>query len=205
MSHTTYPRTIDNGAGESLTFLRRVPGVRGERLEAENVVSPGAGPPMHAHLLQEEVFTVREGRMGYQRLGEPSQFAEVGESVTFAPGQPHRFWNAGEGPLRAWGYVEPADNTEFFLGAVFALAREGRGRPNMLDVAFLLRRYRNEFVMHEIPAPVQRIVFPLLVAIGHLIGRYRKYADAPAPIRRTPADNASRPDAAASYSAGRAR
>jgi quercetin dioxygenase-like cupin family protein len=184
MTERSYPRTIYNGAGESLTFLARVPGVRGERLEAENVVSPGAGPPMHAHLRQEEVITVRQGRIGYQRLGEPEQFAGPGETITFKRGEPHRFWNAGDAELRAWGYVEPADNAEFFLSELFALARAGRGRPNILDVAFLLRRYRGEFAMHEIPASVQRFVFPLLVAVGHVLGRYGKYADAPAPIRR---------------------
>jgi quercetin dioxygenase-like cupin family protein len=180
----SYPRTIESGTGERLTFLARVPGVRGERLEAENVVSPGAGPPMHAHLLQEEVLTVRAGRMGYQRLDGPEQFAEPGATVAFAPGDAHRFWNAGEGELRAWGWVEPADNTEFFLGEIYALTRAGNGRPNIMDVAYLLRRYRSEFTMYAIPAPVQRFVFPLLVAVGHLVGRYRKYADAPEPIRR---------------------
>ena len=181
-AHGPYPRTIENGSGERLTFLARVPGVRGERIEAENVVSPGAGPPMHAHLLQEEVFTVREGRMGYQRLGGPEQFAGPGETVAFKPGEGHRFWNAGDGELRAWGWVEPAHNTEFFLGALFAMARDGNGRPNMLDAAFLLRRYRSEFVMYGIPAPVQRFAFPLLVLLGHLLGRYHKYADAPEPV-----------------------
>ena len=195
MSQHSYPRTIDNGAGERLTFLRLVPGVRGERLEAENIVSPGNGPPMHAHLLQEEVLTVRAGRMGYQRPGEPAQFAETGATVAFAPGEPHRFWNAGDGELRAWGYVEPADTAEFFLGELFALVREGRGKPNILDVAFLLRRYRGEFAMYEIPAPIQRFVFPLLVAVGHLLGRYRKYANAPAPIRRARRREEPRTDA----------
>ena len=38
MKTYTYPHTIDNGAGgERLTFLRRVPGARGERLEVEVV------------------------------------------------------------------------------------------------------------------------------------------------------------------------
>ena len=41
MRRYTYPHTIDNGAGERLTFLRRVPGVAGDRLEVENVVAPG--------------------------------------------------------------------------------------------------------------------------------------------------------------------
>jgi len=81
----SYPYTIDNGAGERLTFTRRVAGASGDRLEGENVVAPGAGPPMHVHHHQTEGFTVREGRIGYQRLGEPEQFAGPGETVVFAP------------------------------------------------------------------------------------------------------------------------
>jgi len=67
MHRYTYPHTIDNGAGERLTFLRRVPGPTGERVEGENVASPGAGPPMHVHHHQDEVFHVQRGRIGYQR------------------------------------------------------------------------------------------------------------------------------------------
>ncbi|CAN5291148.1 hypothetical protein BH23GEM2_BH23GEM2_15910 [soil metagenome] len=51
---TAYPYTIDNGAGEKLTFVRLIPNTSGGRLEGENLVSPGAGPPMHVHFLQEE-------------------------------------------------------------------------------------------------------------------------------------------------------
>ena len=93
-----YPHTIDNGGGELLTFL----GVRTdsdgrELLEVENQVQPGSGPPMHVHHLQEESLTVQEGRMGYCLSGGPDRFAGPGETVTFAPGQMHRFWNAGDG------------------------------------------------------------------------------------------------------------
>jgi hypothetical protein len=49
-----YPRTIDNGAGEQLTFLGVRRDGRGEYGEARNIVSPGAGPPMHVHHLQDE-------------------------------------------------------------------------------------------------------------------------------------------------------
>ena len=41
-----YPHTIEHGAGESLTFVRRARDERGELLESENVVEPGPGPPM---------------------------------------------------------------------------------------------------------------------------------------------------------------
>ena len=185
MGRYAYPHTIDNGAGERITFVRRVAGAGGDRVEGENVVRPGAGPPMHVHHLQAEVFTVREGRIGYQRPGGPEQFAGPGETVAFAPGEAHRFWNAGEGDLRCTGYVEPADNVEYLLTELFASARRrGGGRPDLFDAAFLVRRYRSEYALMMIPAAVQRVVFPVLVAVGTLLGKYRKYRDAPEPVRR---------------------
>ena len=63
MTRSTYPHTIENGSGESITFLRKVPGRTGDRLEVENVVKPGAGPPMHVHHHQEEALTVKQGRI----------------------------------------------------------------------------------------------------------------------------------------------
>ncbi len=185
MSRYTYPHTIENGAGERLAFVRKVPGPRGERLEGENLVKPGAGPPMHVHHLQEEGFTVVQGRIGYQKLGGPEQFAGPGESVTFKAGEPHRFWNAGQDDLRCTAYIEPADNAEYFLTQLFESTRANGGtRPDPFVAAFLIRRYRSEFAMLEIPAFVQRFVFPLQVTVGRLLGKYRRFADAPEPVRR---------------------
>jgi quercetin dioxygenase-like cupin family protein len=185
MNRYSYPHTIENGAGERLTFLRRVPGSAGDRLEVENVVSPGAGPPMHIHYYQEEVLTVQQGRIGYQRPGEPAQFAGPGETVAFKPGEAHRFWNAGEGDLRCTGHIEPADNVEYFLTEIYASTkRRGGVGADPFEAAFLVRRYRSEFALVEVPAAVQRFVFPLQVAVGTLLGRYRRYAGAPEPVRR---------------------
>jgi uncharacterized cupin superfamily protein len=185
MPSFTYPHTIDNGAVERLTFLRRVPGVRGDRIEGTNAVAPGAGPMMHVHHYQDEGFTVVQGRIGYQRLGEAPQFAGPGESVTFKAGEAHRFWNAGEDELRCRAWIEPADNIEYFLGEIFAsMKTTGTGRPHPLDAAYLARRYASEFGMLGIPSLVQKLAFPLLVALGTLTGRYAKYAGAPEPVRR---------------------
>jgi mannose-6-phosphate isomerase-like protein (cupin superfamily) len=185
MSTYTYPHTIENGAGERLTFMRRVQGSPGDRLEVENLVKPGSGPPMHVHHHQEEALTIQRGRVGYERLGEPPQFAESGETVVFKPGEAHRFWNAGEEDLRCTGYIQPADNLEYFLTALYESQRENGGsRPDPFEAAFLARRFRSEFGMAVIPAVVQRLVFPVLVIVGRLLGKYRKYADAPEPVRR---------------------
>lgn len=180
-----YPHTIDNGDGERLTFIRRVQDSAGDRLEVENVVKPGSGPPMHVHHYQEEALTVEQGKIGYERPGEPPQFAERGETVVFAPGEVHRFWNAGEEDLRCTGYIQPADNVEYFLTAIYESQRENGGsRPGPFEAAFLSRRFRSEFGMAEIPALVQRLLFPVVVAVGGLLGKYKRYADAPEPVRR---------------------
>jgi uncharacterized cupin superfamily protein len=185
MGRYSYPHTIENGAGECLTFVRRVPGRAGVRLEVENFVQPGAGPPMHAHHYQEEAVTVQQGRIGYQRLGEAAQFAGPDETVVFKPGEAHKFWNAGEGELRCTGYIEPVDNIEYFLTEIYASTKRAGGtRPNAFDAAFLSRRYRSEFAMVEIPAVVQRFVFPVVVILGKLLGRYKKYQGAPEPVHR---------------------
>lgn len=180
-----YPHTIDNGAGEHLTFLGIRSDEQGEYLEVSNSVSPGSGPPMHVHHLQEERLTVERGTMGWQRLGEEQHLAGTGESVTFAPGEVHRFWNAGDDELVGTGFVRPPDNLEYFLTQIFASTRANGGRrPRLFDAAYLTSRYRSEFAMADIPRPVQRFVFPIVVAIGRLLGLHRRFAGAPEPVSR---------------------
>jgi|SRR5687767_8407378 len=180
-----YPHTIDNGAGERITFLRRIPGPNGDRLEGENFVTPGAGPPMHIHHYLEEVFNVQQGRLGYQRLGEEPRVAGPGETVVFRAGEGHKFWNAGDGDLHCTGHLHPADNVEYILTEAFASARRrGAAGPGLFDIAFLATRYRSEYAMVEVPLAIQRIVFPMVVVVGKLLGKYERYADAPAAVHR---------------------
>ena len=76
----TYPHTIENGAGEKLTFLGITHNEHGgDRLQGEIRAQPGSGPPMHIHHLQEEVLIVQSGKLGYQLLGEASCFGTEGE------------------------------------------------------------------------------------------------------------------------------
>jgi mannose-6-phosphate isomerase-like protein (cupin superfamily) len=175
--------TITNGGGERLTFLGVQEDERGPYLHVRNVVQPGDGPPMHVHHRQDEGLTVQRGRVGYQRAGEPPQFAGPGESVTFRRGEVHRFWAEGDEPLECEGWVGPPENFEFFLTRLFAsIERSGGRRPGLYDAAFLLTRYRAEFGMTEIPRPVQRVLFPVVLAVGRLLGWHRRYADAPEPV-----------------------
>jgi len=181
-----YPHTIENGSGERLTFVGVRTDERGRYLEIRNEVSPGSGPPMHVHHLQEEGLTVESGTMGWQREGEEEQIARAGESIVFAPGEVHRFWNAGDDDLVGTGYVRPPDNLEYFLSQIYASMKAAGGdRPRTYDGAFLLTRYRSEFGMGGIPAPVQRFVFPVVVAVGRLFGLDKRFAGAPEPVSRS--------------------
>lgn len=178
-----FPKRIDNGAGEVLIFERIEQAADGPRLIVRNEVQPGAGPPMHVHHRQEESLTVVSGRMGYQIRGGAPHVLGPGETGTFAAGVAHRFWAEGGEVLRCSGHISPPDNVAYFLSEIYASTRRnGGGKPDDLEAAYLMHKYRSEFDMTEIPGFVKGVVFPVLRAIGHLTGRYEKYRDGPAPL-----------------------
>jgi Mannose-6-phosphate isomerase len=178
----TLPHTIENITGEKLTFLRIVIKDGVEYLETEAEVQPNAGPPMHVHHKQDESMTVLSGKIGYQELKGENKYAGPGETVLFKAGVPHKFWNAGNEPLRLSGYVSPAYNMVYFLSQIYRSMNENGGRPGIFDTAFLLRRYKTEFRMIEIPTFVQKLIFPVILFHGSLRGKKKKFIDAPDPL-----------------------
>jgi hypothetical protein len=44
-------------------------------------------------------------------------------------------------------------------------------------------RYSGEYDMPELPAFVKKVIFPLTVFMGKLLGKYRHFRDAPAPLK----------------------
>ena len=180
-----YPKTIESGTGEQLTFVRRYVKDGNEYLEAENLVQPGSGPPMHVHHLQDESLTVLEGVLAAQVLGEEPKYFYPGETAYFARGVAHKFWNAGNTPLRCTGFVTPVYNLEYFLTEIYRSTREGgKGRPATFDAAFLLDRYKSEFDMFDIPSFVKKVIFPVTILTGKLKGLHRKFKNAPQPVMK---------------------
>ncbi len=178
------PHTIENETGERITFLEIVKEPDGDKLLIENSVRPGAGPPFHTHFLQEESLTVVRGRIGYQENGGGPQFAGVGETVTWAPGVSHKFWNAGEGELHCKGYIKPANTFVFFLSSVYAAQdKSGSEKPEIFDASYLLTRYSSEYRMDEIPWFVRKVLMPVIYVLGRMMGKYKHFKDAPKPIK----------------------
>ncbi|HET9278382.1 MAG TPA: hypothetical protein VFN95_09340, partial [Flavitalea sp.] len=83
---------------------------------------------------------------------------------------------------RCSAYITPADNLVYFLSEIFKSSNENGGRPGMYDAAFLLNRYKSEFAMLDIPQFIQKAVFPAVLFFGNLIGKNKKFRDAPAPV-----------------------
>jgi quercetin dioxygenase-like cupin family protein len=181
----TYPHVIKNSTGETLTFTQVIQEADGDKVIGENSVMPGSGPPFHIHWLQDEGFTVVKGKIGYQLHGGPEQFATEGESVVFKRGEAHRFWNAGEEILQCSAWVKPAHNFVYFLSAIFAAQNKtGTNRPAMFDAAFLLRRYKSEFDMVDLPVFVKKVIMPVAYFFGKLLGKYKHFKDAPEPVKK---------------------
>ena len=179
-----YPRTFENGAGETLIFLGVENTPEGARINITGSARPGAGPPMHVHHLQDEIVQVEAGRVGYQVLGQEARFAGPGETVAWPAGTPHKWWNAGDTEARLTGWCIPPGNVEYYLSSLFvSMKQHGGKRPGFFDAAFLTTRYKSEFAMVDMPKPVETIVIPLLYGLGRVLGKYEKFKDAPEPVR----------------------
>lgn len=180
----TYPYTIENCIGEKLIFHKVQQEPDGEKVIVENFVTPGSGPVMHTHWLQDEELTVVKGRLGYQVSGPPEQFAHVGETVLFKRGTPHRFWNDGQEILHCKGWIKPANSVVFFLSALYAAQnKSGKSQPETFDGAYLLNRYSTEFDIPEIPKFVKKTIIPITHFVGKLLGKYKHFKNAPDPVK----------------------
>ena len=178
----TLPLTIKNGLGEELIFHRMEIEEGEEKLIIENYVAPGSPPIKHIYYMQDEFLVVLHGKMGYQVEGEEVKYAGIGETVLFKKGKPHKFWNAGNDELNCFGWIKPAYNVIFYLSTLYESVDED-GNPDQFDTAYLHYRYRKEFDDPEIPKIVKSFVLPAKYGIGKITGKYRKFRDAPAPLK----------------------
>jgi mannose-6-phosphate isomerase-like protein (cupin superfamily) len=180
MKEIKYPYTVDNGYGEQITFTRLVKDPEGDWLECESLTPPNSGVPMHVHHLQDEGLTVLEGTIGIEILGQPIQYHGVGATLLFKAGEPHRFWNTGTTPLRCAAYVKPAHSFEYFMGSIFeSTASNAKPAPKTFDAAWLSAHFRTEVDMLAVPTFVKKIIFPIVLFIGKLQGKDKKFKDAP--------------------------
>ncbi len=160
--------------GEVLRMHRRRDAEGRIVLFLDGTLPPKAdGPPLHVHFREVEEGIVKAGTLGAEVGGEKIVVA-TGDSVVLPAGVPHRWWNAGDDLLEFSGHVAPAVDLDRYLQGIFAVLNAStNGRPPLFYLAHVLWRHRNTQQLATPPAAVQAILFPIVLFIGRLLGKYR--------------------------------
>ena len=174
-------------AGSALTPLLLVNRHTGERLELMrfedsdgqwlqikgSLPSQSQGPPLHIHELEDEGGRVISGTLTALLNGRVLRVA-AGEEVSLPRGQPHRWWNDGHEELVFEGFAKPVVDLDRHLQAIFDVVNAGpSGRPPLFYLAHVTRRHRHTQRMLTMPRMLEAVLMPVVVLIGHLLGRYR--------------------------------
>ncbi|MEZ4866008.1 MAG: cupin domain-containing protein [Caldilineaceae bacterium] len=166
--------------GEKIIFRKTARDTNGELLQADLYMQPGAFVAAeHIHPLQEERFEVITGTLRGRVAGEELSTGP-GEKIVVPKGTPHVWWNAGNDELQVCVEVRPALKLESFFETFFGLAQAGKvnpktGLPNPFQLALIMRTYRNELVLAQLPRGMQTLLFGTLAPIGKLLGYQAEY------------------------------
>jgi len=167
--------TIHNPiTGERVTFLATSADTDGEAVVIETVVQPdGCVAAAHVHPAQSERFAVKSGKLGL-KAGREKRTLGPGQFVTVEPGTAHRFWNAGDEPVRFVCEIRPALQFESLLETMFALAADGKtnrkGMPNLLRLAVIANAHFDTVQLPFPPAWLQKAGLVLGAPVGRLLG-----------------------------------
>jgi quercetin dioxygenase-like cupin family protein len=175
--------TIQNPVtGERITFLATSKDTDGEAVVIETVVqSNGFVAAAHVHPSQTERFAVAEGTLGLKVDGKEMTL-EAGDVAIVEPGQAHKFWNAGDEPVKFVCEVRPALQFESLLETMFSLAADGKtnkkGMPNPLRLAVIAKRHFDTVQLPFPPAWMQAAGLALGAPLGKLVGYGETYEGA---------------------------
>jgi quercetin dioxygenase-like cupin family protein len=165
----------NEAAGFTIRFRKTAADTAGELLEMEALYAPHSTEPAeHLHPRQDERLRVLSGRVR-ARIGEDERHYDKGEELEIPAGTPHAMWNDGDREARTLWQIRPALTIERFFEDLARLCAQGRlddnGTPGPLTGAALMRVYRDEVEVTQLPRPLQRVLFPPLAAAARLLGR----------------------------------
>lgn len=180
-------QTIRNPAtGERLTWSTVAADTDGRLVMGEMILPPGGSVAAeHVHPNQEERYEILAGELRVQVDGRERR-AGPGDRVVVPVGRPHVWWNAGTEDARFRVEVTPALRFETFIETLFGLASDGRtdgkGIPDPLQLAVLMRAYREEIRLARPSPAIQTLLFGPLAMVGRWMGRrasYPRYSSGP--------------------------
>ena len=151
----------------------------------ETVVEPdGFVAAAHVHPAQSERFAVAAGQLGL-KVGRKKMTLGPGEDATVEAGTAHRFWNAGEEPVRFVCEVRPALQFESLLETMFALAADGKtgrkGMPSPLRLAVIAKAHFDTVRLPFPPAWIQKAGLAMGNPVGRLLGYRPTYTSEATP------------------------
>jgi len=177
--------TIELGhTGERLT-LRRIKNASGlEEMHLYGTLPPHReGPPLHIHFEEDEQGEVVSGTLTASVDGTRLS-VEAGGSARFPKGSVHRWWNDGDKELVLRGVATPAVDLDRYLQALFEVINAGPPRrPPIFYMAHVLYRHRKTQQALVVPPVIQRVLFPCVVFLGTVLGKYRGTAWPGCPVR----------------------
>ena len=97
-----------------------------------------------------------------------------GEMARFPVGSVHRWWNEEDDTLAFEGFVKPVVDFDLYIQAVFEVLNSGAAeRPPLFYMAHVFWRHRRTQAIHLAPLWIQAVLFPAIVFVGTVLGRYR--------------------------------
>jgi quercetin dioxygenase-like cupin family protein len=160
--------------GERILWRKVARDTNGELLQGDLYVEPrGFVAAEHIHPRQEERFQILAGTVRL-RVEEEERTLQTGDDAVVPAGRPHVWWNGGDEEAHALVDLRPALRTEMFFETFFGLAREGKtnrkGLPGLLQMAVLLRDYKDEIRLARPPYVLQTALFRPLALLARLAG-----------------------------------
>jgi quercetin dioxygenase-like cupin family protein len=159
---------------ERMTFLETAADTGGEYTLIELRAEPGAVVAAgHAHPSQTETFAILAGRLGAKVAGEKLE-AGPGDVLVVNPGEPHKWWNAGDDELVLRCEIRPAQQFESLIETMFSLAADGktskRGMPNPLRLAVIANAHIEDVVLPKVPVWMQKAALAVGAPVGRALG-----------------------------------
>lgn len=149
------------------------------RAVAEMTALPGAHVVgEHLHPALHESFSVLRGELTVVRDGQRSTL-HAGESARIEPGVWHDWFNTADVDAVVRVEVTAGERFAHMIETLFGLAREGhvngKGMPNLLQLALTAQAFSDVIVFRRPPLSVQRVVFGALAPIARRRGYRATY------------------------------
>jgi mannose-6-phosphate isomerase-like protein (cupin superfamily) len=140
--HVRLPGTgeVNTAFGLAREFLVTAEDSAGALTVWTETVPPGAGPPLHRHLREHEIFHVIQGKVLFACDAARVEIA-TGGVIMIPPASPHGFFNLGAEPARLMVTMSPG-GLEGLFREVQAAQLDGRADASAIEA--IARRYHLE-------------------------------------------------------------